>query len=133
MTTGRAIIVVICLLLVSACDKFLYPRFDKGMWSNYATLQDVKPGMSKAEVIGIMGQPKVKEEATYDGQSYTFFFYQTHSMDYDYSETVRGGYTPVVFKDGRLVGTGKRAYRRTVERPMEAGGGVPQFPWEKTQ
>jgi outer membrane protein assembly factor BamE (lipoprotein component of BamABCDE complex) len=131
MTMGRAVIVVICLLLVSACDKFLYPRFDKGMWSSYAGLQDVKPGMSTAEVIGIMGPPKVKEEATYAKGSYTFYFYQTHSMDYDYSETVRGGYTPLVFKDGRLAGIGKRAYRGAVERPVE-GGGVPQFPWEKT-
>jgi hypothetical protein len=37
-------------------------------------------------------------------------------MDYEESGTVRGGYTPFVFRDNRLVGKGKRDYLRAVDR-----------------
>ncbi|MBW1918233.1 MAG: DUF3192 domain-containing protein [Deltaproteobacteria bacterium] len=123
------LLVLLCLL--PACESILYPRVERQMWSNYVRLQDLKRGMNIDEVVGIMGKPKVVEKATYRGGEFTFYFYQTHSMDYEGSETVRGGYTPLVFQDDRLMGIGKRAYLQAVERP--APDGVPIFPWQKTQ
>jgi len=122
-------LMLFCLL--PACESILYPRFESQMWSEYVRLQELKPGISTEEVVGIMGAPKVVEEATYRGGEFTFYFYQTHSMDYEGSETVRGGYTPLVFQNDRLVGIGKRAYLKAVERP--APDGVQIFPWQKTQ
>ncbi len=116
------------LLLLTSCENVLYPRFDPEMWNSYSRLQELKQGMSKSEVLGIMGAPKVKEEGTYARGSYTFYFYQTHSMDYDGAETVRGGYTPLVFRGDKLVGIGRRAYRMAVDRPD--AGSVQYFPWE---
>lgn len=114
-------------MLTVGCDRVLYQRFDKGMWASYFRLQDVNLGMSKAEVEGIMGPPGVKEEGEYRGGRYTFYFYLTHSMDFEDSDTVRNGYTPLVFQDNRLVGIGRRAYRMAVDRPED--GRFPGLPW----
>ena len=73
--------------------------------------------MTRAEVVGLMGQPGIREEGDYSGGHYSIYFYLTHSMDFDESSTVRGGYTPLVFKDNKLVGIGKRDYRRAVDSP----------------
>lgn len=118
-------------MLLAGCDTMLYPRFEKDMWSSYIRLQDVKMGMSTAEVQGIAGPPGIKEEGDYRSGHYVFYFYLTHSMDYEGGETVRGGYTPLVFKQDRLVGIGKRAYRGAVERPE--GGEAPDMPWKRVQ
>ncbi len=115
-------------LLVSGCDTVLYQRFEKDMWSSYFRLNDVKMGMSKSEVEGIMGPPAIKEEGDYRQGHLTIYFYLTHSMDFEESNTVRGGYTPLVFKDNRLIGIGKREYRLAVDRPE--GARPPIVPWE---
>ena len=118
-------------MLVAGCDTMLYPRFEKAMWSTYIHLQDVRPGMAMSEVEGLMGPPGIREEGDYRGGHYVFYFYLTHSMDYEGGETVRNGYTPLVFQQGRLVGIGKRAYRAAVERPE--GGESPGLPWKRVQ
>ena len=101
----------------AGCEHVLYQRFEKDMWSNYVHLNQLHPGMNRAEVVGIMGQPGIREEGDYRGGHYVIYFYLTHSMDFDDSDTVRGGYTPLVFKGNKLVGIGKRDYRMAVDRP----------------
>ena len=46
-------------------EPVLYQRFGKPMWANFVHLQDVKLGMTKSEVTGIMGQPGIREEGDY--------------------------------------------------------------------
>ena len=118
-------------ILVTGCDTVLYPRFEKSMWSSYMQLQDLQLGMSISEVQGIMGPPGIKEEGDYRGGHYVFYFYLTHSMDYEGGGTVRNGYTPLVFQQGRLEGIGKRAYRAAVERPE--GSEAPDDPWRRVR
>jgi uncharacterized protein DUF3192 len=96
------------------------------MWANYVHLNEIKPGMARQEVVGIMGRPGISEEGDYPDGHYIFYFYLTHSMDFTDSNTVRGGYTPLVFKGDRLVGIGKRDYRQAVGRPEE--GKFPGLP-----
>jgi hypothetical protein len=121
-------------ILTSGCgEQIMYQRFDKGMWSSYMRLNDVKLGMSKAEVLGIMGPPGTTESGDYRGGHYTVLFYLTHSMDFDESNTVRGGYTPLVFKSNRLVGIGKRDYRHSVDRPEAESMPAGSLPWSRTQ
>lgn len=111
-------LILLLVTLTAGCSEHvLYQRFEKDMWSNYMRLNEVHLGMSKAEVVGIMGQPGTKEDGDYRGGRYSIYFYLTHSMDFDNSNTVRGGYTPLVFKDNKLVGIGKLDYRRAVDRP----------------
>ena len=111
------LILLLVTLSAGCSEHVLYQRFEKDMWSNYMRLNEVHPGMSKAQVVGIMGQPGIREDGDYRGGHYSVYFYLTHSMDFDNSNTVRGGYTPLVFKDNKLVGIGKLDYRRAVDRP----------------
>lgn len=91
-----------------------WPRQD--IFSSYFRLQEVKMGMSREEVEGAMGPPQVREEGDYRRGRFLLFFYRTHNMDYDGSGTVRGGFTPLIFQDNRLVGMGKRDYLKVVDR-----------------
>ena len=124
---------LVITMLTAGCDRVLYQRFEKSMWTNYIHLNDVKPGMTKSEVLGIMGPPGIQEAGDYRGGQYTIYFYLTHSMDFEESNTVRGGYTPLVFKSDRLVGIGKRDYRRAVDRPEAEGVPAGSLPWSRTQ
>jgi hypothetical protein len=125
-------LVLVCGMLTTGCDRMLYQRFERGMWSSYVRLNDVKLGMTRSEVIGIMGDPGIKEEGDYRGGHYTILFYLTHSMDFEDSNTVRNGYTPLVFKNDRLVGIGKRDYRQAVDRPEAGGAPAQNLPWSRT-
>jgi hypothetical protein len=120
-------------MLTTGCDRVLYQRFEKSMWSNYVHLNELNMGMAKSEVLGIMGPPGIQESGDYVGGHYTVLFYLTHSMDFEDSNTVRNGYTPLVFKDNRLVGIGKRDYRRAVDRPEAEQVPWINLPWGRTQ
>ncbi len=107
---------VLWLVFLPVCaDKVLYPRIEPSMWSNYFQMQEIKPGMTKKEVVSRMGPPRVAEEGRNAGES--ILLYQTHNMDTAGSETIRGGLTPFVFKDDRLVAIGQRSYNRAMEFP----------------
>jgi outer membrane protein assembly factor BamE (lipoprotein component of BamABCDE complex) len=94
-------------------EPVLYQKFNKPMWATFIHLQDLKLGMTKSEVTGIMGEPGIREEGDYRGGHYTFYFYLTHDMDFEDSNTVR---------------IGKRDYRQAVDRRDE--GIFPGLPWE---
>lgn len=110
-------LLLLLVIFSVGCEHVLFQRFEKDMWSNYMHVNELHIGMSRAEVVGLMGQPGVREEGDYRGGHYTIYFYLTHSMDFDDATTVRGGYTPLVFKGNKLVGIGKRDYREAVDRP----------------
>jgi Protein of unknown function (DUF3192) len=126
---SRLHLILLLAILSAGCNtqNVLYQRFEKDMWSNYVHVNDLHMGMSRAEVVGIMGQPGTREEGNYRGGHYVIYFYLTHSMDFSDSNTVRGGYTPLVFQNGKLVGIGKRDYRMAVDRPE--GANPPNLPW----
>jgi len=107
---------VLWMVFLTGCaEKVLYPRIEPTMWSNYFQMQEIKPGMTKQEVVSRMGPPRVAEEGRKPGES--TLFYQTHNMDTSGSETVRGGLTPFVFRDDRLVAIGQRSYNRAMAFP----------------
>ncbi len=126
------LIVALGILTAGCGEQIMYQRFDKGMWANYSHMNELKIGMSKAEVLGIMGPPGIQESGDYRTGHYTLLFYLTHSMDFDESNTVRNGYTPLVFKGDRLVGIGKRDYRQAVDRPEAVGVPAGSLPWSRT-
>ena len=109
-----------CVCVKECC----IPVFDTSMWSSYFQLQEIRLGMTKQEVIAKMGPARVvEEEGGKSGES--FLFYQTHNMDTEGSETIRGGLTPLVFKNDRLVGIGQRAYNRAMEFPRKDANTLP--------
>jgi hypothetical protein len=80
-----------------------------------------------------MGPPGISESGDYRAGHYTILFYLTHSMDFDESNTVRSGYTPLVFQNDRLVGIGRRDYRQAVDRTESEGVPRGNLPWSRTQ
>jgi len=122
-------LVLLLGLLMSGCGETILTQWPKeAIFNQYFRLQDVKLGMSRQEVDSIMGPPSIREEGDFSRGRFTFYFYRTHNMDYDGSETVRGGYTPLVFQKDVLVGLGRRDYRRTVDRPYSAD--LENVPWK---
>ncbi len=118
------IIPLLALLLgPAACGNVLYPRFESQMWSSFFRLQELQPGMTKEEVITRMGPPRVTEEGGQAGV--TVLMYQTHALDQEGSETIRGGLTPLVFQNDRLVGMGQRAYNRAMAFPNRDASNPP--------
>lgn len=114
---SRLPLILVLAMLTVGCENVLYQRFEKDMWANFIHVNELHLGMTRPEVVGIMGQPGIKEGGDYRGGHYVIYFYLTHSMDFADSNTVRGGYTPLVFKNNKLVGIGKIDYRMAVDRP----------------
>ncbi len=110
-------ILLLMVPLVWGCGgKILTQWPQKQIFSEYFRQQQVKIGMSREEVEAIMGPPQIREEGDFRGGNYLLYFYRTHNMDYPESNTVRGGYTPFIFQNNRLVGKGSRAYFQAVDR-----------------
>jgi outer membrane protein assembly factor BamE (lipoprotein component of BamABCDE complex) len=119
-------------MLAAGCGETILTQWpQQSIFNSYFRLQDVKQGMNRAEVEGIMGLPPVREQGDFSTGQYTFYFYRTHNMDYEGSETVRGGYTPLVFRKDILVGMGRRDYLRAADRPVDEPS--PVLPWTRTQ
>ncbi len=123
--------VLLLLMLTGGCETVLTQWPKESIFAAYFRLQEVRPGMERQEVEGIMGPPQVREEGDYRGGHYLIYFYRTHNMDFEGGETVRGGYTPLVFQHDRLVGLGRRDYLRAVDR-LEYEP-PPDLPWKRTQ
>jgi outer membrane protein assembly factor BamE (lipoprotein component of BamABCDE complex) len=124
-------ILLICGLLAGGCAEHIQTQLpQQGTFNTFFRMQNVRAGMSRNEVEAVMGPPQIREEGDYRRGHFVFYFYRTHSMDMAGSNTVRGGYTPLVFQGDYLVGMGTRAYLRAVDRPwMEP---VEKSPWQRS-
>jgi outer membrane protein assembly factor BamE (lipoprotein component of BamABCDE complex) len=130
---ARVLLPIFLAAWLLGCGEVILTQWpEKKTWASFIQLQEVKPGMSRDDVEGIMGPPAVREAGDFQGGHYVIYFYRTHNMDYEDGNTVRGGYTPMVFKNDVLVGMGKRQYRLAVDRYEDAGRPL-DMPWERTQ
>jgi hypothetical protein len=111
-----AILLLIVPLVWGCGGKIATQWPQKKIFAEYFRQQQVKLGMSREEVESIMGPPQIREEGDYRGGNFQMYFYRTHNMDYPESNTVRGGYTPFIFQNNRLVGKGSRAYYQAVDQ-----------------
>lgn len=137
---GQVCLMVLLACLLGGCGETVLTQWpQERIFQAYFRLQDVRPGMSKAEVEGIMGAPQVLEEGDYRGGRFLFAFYRTHNMDYEGSNTVRGGFTPLIFQANHLVGVGRRDYFRATDRPwvedspqLQGGPRGMPSPWQRS-
>jgi hypothetical protein len=114
---SRLTLALLCVVLACSCAPRVLTQWpQKKIFSTYFRLQEVRMGMSREDVEGVMGPPQVLEEGDFRGGHFVLYFYRTHNMDYEESGTVRGGYTPLIFQNNRLVGKGNRDYLRAVDR-----------------
>ena len=120
-----SILLLIVPLAWGCGGKMLTQWPQRQIFTEFFRQQQVKIGMSREEVEAIMGPPQIREEGDFRGGNFLLYFYRTHNMDYPESNTVRGGFTPFIFQNNRLVGRGKRAYLRAVDRSAWSGDVAP--------
>ncbi|MCF7790449.1 MAG: DUF3192 domain-containing protein [Victivallales bacterium] len=96
-------------LFICILDKYS-PGFVE-RYKNTRNTEKLKVGMTKKEVFRIMGEPLMYEAYAKPDQ----WFYYT---DWDWADCAKTKKecTPLVFKNGRLIGWGRVFYRRYIHR-----------------
>ncbi len=89
------------------------------MSKNNNALLNLEMGMSKQQVIGVMGKPDLNEAyKSLRGKSIVIFFYYTQKKWSDGSVT-KDETTPVVIENGELIGWGSEFYERKRKVEMD--------------
>ncbi|HBM15013.1 MAG TPA: hypothetical protein DD381_01475 [Lentisphaeria bacterium] len=102
------ILILLFFLLVLPSCSFL-DKYDPGFierQQNFENIKNVKVGMTKKQVIAIMGSPILDE--IYNKPDVWFYY-----TDWDWADCARTEEesTPVVFKNGVVIGIGRGFYR----------------------
>ena len=83
--------------------------------TNREAMRGLSIGMSKSEVIEILGGPRGTESHSLQGRTIESWFYLTSGKTIgDRSITVKN-FTPLCFEDGALVGWGRNFYDEAVK------------------
>lgn len=106
MTKKLIIISIIFLIIISLIGCAGSPVSRRGeAHSNRSKLVNLKIGMTKNEVINLMGKPSKSEAYEIQGKNFEFWLYLTEYEWLEYS-TRRPEYTPLAFEEGFLKGWG---------------------------
>ncbi len=107
--TATAALALLLILGLAACAG---PMFSAK--TNRANMQQVSVGMTEAQVVEIMGQPSFKDLYQNGGLTRVTYYYFTNEMgskaftaSVSTTTLTREDCTPVVFKNGALVATGR--------------------------
>jgi len=105
-----SIVGVLCLSFFSGCA-----TWQMEMKKNNENLLKLEMGMSKEDVMAIMGKPTFNEAyQSLHGRSVVILFYYTQRKWADGSRT-KDETTPIIFEDGKLVGWGDEFYKAKME------------------
>ncbi|OGV31020.1 MAG: hypothetical protein A2020_00090 [Lentisphaerae bacterium GWF2_45_14] len=104
----KIIFAVLLTVIVSSCEYCNWAYFEGE--DTRAKLSNVRIGMTKQEVLDLMGEPLKNEKFNKPD----IWFYYTNVRWGD-SLTVREESTPVVFSEGRVVGWGNDYYKTEYE------------------
>jgi outer membrane protein assembly factor BamE (lipoprotein component of BamABCDE complex) len=77
----------------------------------------LETGMSIETVRSRLGTPEFSESLEVDGGQYSVLFYRTQRREAD-GMTTRDETTPLIFRDGMLVGWGEAAWTDLTGRPL---------------
>ena len=80
---------------------------------NRVAVPKLQLGTPIGSVRDELGEPHFAEAFSRDDGEYRVLFYRTHRVDAD-GDTTRDETTPVVFRDGAVVGIGEDFYKRLV-------------------
>lgn len=86
--------------------------------SNRSKLVALKIGMTKKEVIDLMGKPSKTEAYQIQGKNLEFWLYLTEYEWLQYS-TPKPEYTPLAFEEGILKGWGRNYYDQALRIKQE--------------
>jgi hypothetical protein len=101
-----------CVINVQDTDEDSeYQKTRKVQQSNAAYINNLKLGATLPSVRASLGQPDFVETLRKDPAVYEVLFFRTHRIHSD-GETTKDECTPLVFRDGVLIGFGDKAYRQ---------------------
>jgi len=114
-TLSRFALVATLSALVTGCIYVDGEYVDRDDWRdaqdhNREAISQLKLGTASRDVVADLGTPDDSEAFTDNGAEVRVLFYRTTRRHAD-GETSRDETTPLVFRDGLLVGWGKEAYR----------------------
>lgn len=119
MTKKLIIISIIFLIIISLIGCAGSPVSRRGeAHSNRSKLVNLKIGMTKNEVINLMGKPSKSEAYEIQGKNFEFWLYLTEYEWLEYS-TRRPEYTPLAFEEGFLKGWGRNYYDQALRIKQE--------------
>ncbi|MCO7226525.1 DUF3192 domain-containing protein [Pleionea sp. CnH1-48] len=108
----QSIVAIIAVSMLSGCVIAVGGDHDRysGDWKetqekNRQLISQLQIGSSIAQVSDILGEAADSEGFEKDDGRYTILYYRTQHRHSD-GETTRDETTPVIFKDGRLLGWG---------------------------
>lgn len=82
--------------------------WEKRQRNNSQMISQLTLDSERGQVIDTLGAPDFSEAFSRSGVEYYVLYYRTHRVDSD-GETTKSETTPLVFKQGRLIGWGDAA------------------------
>jgi len=82
---------------------------------NREALLGLNIGLTKADVLKRMGQPRKTEAYSVDKRNMEFWLYLTEGATVGDRRLKDSNFTPLVFEDGILIGWGRNFYDRTLK------------------
>ena len=122
----NCLILMCCALLFAGCESVNPYKIAQ---KNVENSKRLRVGMTKAQVLEIMGEPEKDE--SFNRPDVWFYYFETNWLDGFVTEDEC---FPLIFKDGKLIGWGNSFYTRyriekrdqipNVELPAEASKGT---------
>ena len=118
LVAGVAMAVVAsgCVLVVGGGGEVVRGRDDSVLAQqkrNRVAVPKIALGTPIESVRGELGEPHFAEAFSGDDGEYRVLFYRTHRVNAD-GDTTRDETTPVVFRDGAVIGIGDDFYKRLI-------------------
>ncbi|MHA7817989.1 MAG: DUF3192 domain-containing protein [Pseudohaliea sp.] len=113
-TLPRLMLATLLVATVTGCVFIDGEHGDTDDWrsaqeDNREAISQLSIGMSQDAVVDRLGTPADSEAFTRDGEEVRVLFYRTRHRHSD-GETSRDETTPLVFRNGELIGWGQRVY-----------------------
>jgi hypothetical protein len=113
---NRLIILVSILLALFTSGCATYQGYADFRNKNRANLMKVEVGMSKSRVLEIFGSDKYyamtnpykSDLISNKGETIEVIYYYTDYIDYDSGKSLESGLTPIIFKDNKVIGWGRK-------------------------
>ena len=81
---------------------------------NRQALFSLNVGMTKDQVLTIMGKPRKKQTHSFGDRDIEFWLYLTEGWTIEGSDLQDSHFTPLAFEKGTLIGWGRTFYERTL-------------------
>lgn len=110
----KVIFTLICVAFISACaGSPVQTRQEAEI--NRKAMFNLNIGMTKDNVLNIMGQPRKSEVYSKNGKSIEFWLYMTEGVTTDDRRLRDSNFTPIAFENGRVTGWGRNFYDETIK------------------